>query len=246
MILKEPEEHTPHSYDNDFENIVDLSPVPLLIHHKGVVRYINTYCLEMYGFTSPEQLLGKNILEYTHPDDVKTVAEAIQLGIKNKVRNQILTTRMMNIHGEVLKVETKSSSIQFRGEDCRMVVAYNYDHATRMQNELNNKNLILDKIAMMIPDSLIVVDNITREVLFENKSLIETLGYKEADFGGVDQFEFIVKIIHPDDIKKLVEARKFLYAPENAGKYISTEYRIKNKAGQWRWILSRSTLFRKT
>jgi PAS domain S-box-containing protein len=152
---------------------------------------------------------------------------------------------MLNVQGEVIKVETKSSSIQFRGEDCRLVVAYNYDLAAKMQSELNNKNLILDKIAMMIPDSLIVVDNITREVLFENKPLVETLGYTEADFGGQDQFRFIVKIIHPDDIDKLVLARKFLYEPANAGKYISTEYRIKNKAGQWRWILSRSTLFKK-
>jgi len=199
----------------------------------------------MYGFKHADELLGRNILEFTHPDDIKTVSEAVQLGIKNKVRNQILTTRMINVHGEVVKVETKSSSLQFRGEDCRLVVAYNYDQASKMQNELNNKNLILDKIAMMIPDSLIVVDNVSREVLFENKSLIETLGYSEADFGGLDQFAFIVKIIHKDDIKKLVEARQFLYDPANAGKYISTEYRIKNKAGQWRWILSRSTLFKK-
>ena len=98
---------------------------------------------------------------------------------------------------------------------------------------------------MMIPDSLIVVDNITREVLFENKSLVETLGYFPEDLGEEDQFRFFAKIIHPGDINKLVDARKFLYAPENVGKYISTEYRIKNKAGQWRWILSRSSLFKK-
>jgi PAS domain S-box-containing protein len=245
LILKEQEEITPHSYDNDFENIVDLSPIPLLIHYMGVVRYVNSDCLRLFGFNHPSQLFGKNLLEFTHPDDVQEVKAAIQTGIKNKVRNQLLISRMINIHGEIIKVETKSSSIQFRGEDCRLVVAYNYDLAAKMQSELNNKNLILDKIAMMIPDSLIVVDNITREVLFENKPLVETLGYTEADFGGQDQFRFIVKIIHPDDIDKLVLARKFLYEPANAGKYISTEYRIKNKAGQWRWILSRSTLFKK-
>lgn len=239
------EDPSTHSYDNDFENIVDLSPVPLLIHHKGLIRYINSYCLETFGFTAAEQVLGKSILEFTFSEDIKAVAEAVQFGIANKVRNQILATRMLNVQGEVIKIETKSSSIQFRGEDCRLVVVLNIDQASKMQTELNNKNLILDKIAMMIPDSLIVVNNVTREVLFENKSLIESLGYTQDDFGELDQFQFIVKIIHPDDIKKLVEARKFLYAPENAGKYISTEYRIKNKEGQWRWILSRSTLFKK-
>lgn len=245
MILKDQEEHICHSYDNDLENIVDLSPVPLLIHCLGIVRYVNSCCLEMYGFKHADELLGKNILDFTHPDDVQDVAAAVQAGIINKVRNQVLTTRIINVLGEFIKVETKSSSLQFRGEDCRLVVAYNYDKATKIQNELNNKKLILDEIAMMIPDSLIVVNNITREVLFENKSLIETLGYSPEDLGDEDQFRFLVKIIHPDDINKLVDARKFLHAPENVGKYVSTEYRIKNKAGRWRWILSRSSLFKK-
>jgi hypothetical protein len=95
----------------------------------------------MYGFKHADELLGKNILDFTHPDDVQDVAAAVQAGIINKVRNQVLTTRIINVLGEFIKVETKSSSLQFRGEDCRLVVAYNYDKATKIQNELNNKNL---------------------------------------------------------------------------------------------------------
>ncbi|MBK7148909.1 MAG: hypothetical protein IPH78_08815 [Bacteroidetes bacterium] len=75
----------------------------------------------------------------------------------------------------------------------------------------------MEKIAM-IPDSLIVVNNVTREVLFENKTLMEVLGYTAEDLGKEDQFTLFTKIIHREDMPKLVEARKFLYAPENEGK----------------------------
>jgi PAS domain S-box-containing protein len=39
---------------------------------------------------------------------------------------------------------------------------------------------------------------------------------------------------------KLVTARDFVNDPANTGKLITTEYRVLNKAGEWRWILGRS------
>ncbi len=229
----------------EFRDISEISPFPILIHKMGVVRYANSLCMEMFETDNLEEIYGKNILEFVLPEDRQIVIDAIQSGATQKVRNTIVSARMVTSKGNVMNVETKSVNINYEGEECRLIVAYNYDHYSKVQAELHDKKILLEKIAQIIPDSLIVVDNHSREVLFEKKPLLDVLGYSKEDLKNEDQFKLFARIIHPEDLDKLVEARKFLYAPENEGKFISTEYRVKAKDGSWHWILSRSTLFKR-
>ncbi|MBL7778894.1 MAG: PAS domain S-box protein [Chitinophagales bacterium] len=244
--MQEEKPAEPLYTDNDFENIVDISPYPILIHKMGVMRYANELCVEMFELETAEQVIGTNLLQYIHPDDRQILMEAIAKGATEKVRYTLLNARMVTAKGRVVNTQTKSASLRFRGEDCRLAVAYEYDHHTKVEEELKNKNLILEKIAEILPDSFIVVDNKTREVIFENKSLLDTLGYTSQDLNGYeDQFDFIQHLIHKEDLRKLVDARKDLFDENKRGSYVATEYRVKDKSGKWRWILSRSTLFRK-
>lgn len=241
----EKEPNQPHTkYDNDFENIVDISPVPIMIHKMGLVLYANSLCKDLFDLDDVSELVGKNLLEFVHPDDKNAVVDAIRKGIAEKKSNAVLSNRMITKTGRILNIETKSSSINFRGEDCRLAVAYDYHLLTKVEEELRNKNLLIEKIAQIIPDSLIVVESKSRKVLFENKPLLELLGYSTEDLGEKDQFEFISGLIHKEDVPKLLDSRKFIFDPANSGKYASTEYRIKDKNGKWRWILARSTVFK--
>lgn len=237
---------TQSNSDNDFENIVDIAPFPILIHRIGEIKYVNAYCLELFEVTETSFLVGKNILDFIYPDDKPAVIEAIRRGLVEKVRHSILNARIITGKGNIVNTQTKSSSLMFRGEECRLVVAYEYDHAVKVEEKLRDKELLLQKISDILPDCMIVVDNKTRKVIFENRSLPETLGYTREDLAPFqDQFDFIQHIIHPDDLNKLISARKELFDAKNEGKYIVTEYRIKDKSGKWHWLLSRSTLFRK-
>lgn len=241
----EKEPNQPHTkYDNDFENIVDISPVPIMIHKMGLVLYANSLCKDLFDLDDVSELVGKNLIEFVHPEDRAAVIDAIKQGVTEKRSNAVLSNRMITKTGRILNIETKSSSINFKGEDCRLAVAYDYHLLTKVEEELKNKNLLIEKIAQIIPDSLIVVESKSRKVLFENKPLLNLLGYTDADMGGKDQFDFITGLIHKEDIPKLLESRKFIFDPANNGKYASTEYRIKDKSGKWRWILARSTIFK--
>lgn len=232
--------------DNDFENIVDISPIPILIHKMGLVLYMNSFCIEMLEYDNAKQIIGKNLLDLVYPEDKQKLIDAVTAGIKDKKQNAVLETRMISGKGNIIKTETKSSTVHFRGDECRLAVVYNYNYIAKVEEDLKNKNLLIEKIAELIPDSLIVVESKSRNVLFENKPLMQILGYTQQDLNGVDQFEFITGIIHKDDVPKLLSSRKFLFDPANTGKYISTEYRIKDKSGKWRWILARSTVFKST
>lgn len=231
--------------DNDFENIVEISPFPIMIHKMGVIRYVNNLCVELFGFKSADELIGKNFFDFTVEEDKEQVINAVRTATENKdIRNQIIEARIRLANGKIAKTQTKSSPVKFRGEDCRMVVAHNYALATRYEEELKEKTLLLEKITQLIPDSIAIVDSIQGKILYENKSLLGMLGYTDEDLASKDSIKFIASIVHPDDHSKMAESRSFLNNAANHGKYIAIELRMLDKDGKWRWILSRNTAMR--
>ncbi len=227
-------------FDNDFENIVDISPFPILIHKMGDIRYLNSLCVEMFQADTESDVVGHNLLEFIYTEDRQQVIDAITQGAQLNVRNSIIAARINGLKGGLVMVETKSSTINFRGEQCRMVVAYNYDHMTRVENELKEKELLLRKMAETIPDFVVMVDPQTRKMVFENRSMIEALGYTKEDVQG-DWMEFGSRIIHPDDFPQMLALRDFLKNTDNENQFITIEYRVLDKAGNWHWMLNRST-----
>lgn len=216
-----------------------------MIHKMGTIRYANNLCVELFGFSTANELIGKNFFDFTVDEDKEKVLKAVRSATENKdIRNRIVEARIKLANGKIVKTQTKSSPIKFRGEDCRLVVAHNYGLAMKFEEELKEKSLLLEKITQLIPDSIAIVDSKEGRILYENKSLLGMLGYSADDLNGLDQIKFIASIVHPDDHAKMGESRKFLNTADNYGKYNSLEFRMLGKDGKWRWILSRNTAMR--
>lgn len=48
--------------------LVEHAPVGVIIHEDGVIRYVNPYALRLSGMASAEELVGRKVLDFTHPD----------------------------------------------------------------------------------------------------------------------------------------------------------------------------------
>jgi PAS domain-containing protein len=130
---------------NNLLDIIEISPFPTLIHKMGVIRYLNDLAVEMFEAENASQLIGRNMLEFTIMEDSEEVKEAIRAGEALKVRNTIVKARIKTFKGNVITTENKSVNVVFGGEECRLVVAYNYDHYSKVEAELNSKKLLLEK-----------------------------------------------------------------------------------------------------
>ena len=227
------------SSDSDFRSIVDISPYPIFIHRGGVVKYINQLAKQLIRVDIEEDVTGVNIAQYIHRDDHAKLQEAIEKVHATRI-SDVLDFRVVDRDGNVKRIQSKSTGINFNGELCRLVHVYNYDQIRQAEEDAHQKQVLLDKLIEVLPDSLVVVNSVTRKQLYNNKSFVTHLGYGPEDYKEGDEFDLISQKIHPDDIHKLAMARDAVNDPANEGKMTSTEYRVLNKAGEWRWILGRS------
>jgi PAS domain S-box-containing protein len=225
--------------DFDFKSIVDISPYPIFIHRAGVIKYANRLSRLMIGAEEDEDIAGVNMAEYCHPDDLARLKEAVAKVHSTRI-SDVLDFRMVSRDGSTRRLQSKSSGINFGGELCRLVHIYNFDQIKQAEEDARQKGIVLDKLIEILPDSLLVVNSITHKQLYSNKSFVKMLGYSDEDYGDGGEFVLLTEKIHPDDMVKLIAARDFVNEPANAGKIITTEYRIQNKANEWRWILGRS------
>lgn len=223
-------------HDADIRAIVDIAPYPALIHCDGVIKYANELARNLLD-KDAEDLNGSDLFGYVYEPDRPAVIDVITNHSTSATGN-VLNVRIVDALGNLLKVQGKSIPIHYEGELSRYVHVYNFDRAEQALGQAQEKDEILNKLLEIMPDNLVVTDRSTRRILYSNKSMVRNLGYEPAEFA--DEYSFIESKIHPDDLPKIIAFRAALTDADATGKFISAEYRILDKAGKWRWMMSRS------
>ena len=242
MNLTETEnkvETTAQRFDRDIEAMADIAPYPVFIHRAGVFLYANQLLASLLKLSHREQLKGKLIASFLAPDEVSHFQAVIHPSSAAPI-GDIVNFRIKDKEGVIKNIYGRAMTVLYHGEECRIGHIYNYDEVEQVVKKTEEKDLILNKLVEVIPDTIVVVNSITRQKLYSNRSIIERLGYTPADYAGGDEFDLINRIIHPEDKPKLIAAREYINNPIHAGLFATTEYRVLNKAGKWIWVQGRS------
>lgn len=111
------------------------------------------------------------------------------------------------------------------------------------EKELHDRTTLLEKISLLSPMYISVYNEITQTIEYNNKSLVEALGYGEV------KQEFIAEVRknkhykhHPDDKIPHDEFMKQCYQLKD-GDYNSIEYRVLNFKNEWEWLQRKTAVF---
>ena len=101
----------------------------------------------------------------------------------------------------------------------------------------------IHSIAEASTSILYVYDLLEYRYIYTNRELTNVLGYTLSDI--LQQPKFPQSAIHPEDVEA-VAAHFQSFDRLLPGDKLEIEYRIQHKNGQWRWLLSRDTVFTQT
>lgn len=115
-------------------NFLEQSPDGLVIHRGGIVQYVNPAIMRWMGFTSPDEVIGKPVLHWVHPDDRPAVVariQAAQHGHAAPVREE----RFVRGDGQVRTFEVSSQPMEFAGDQCICVLIRDNTQRVRAEQE---------------------------------------------------------------------------------------------------------------
>ncbi|HIK27947.1 MAG: PAS domain-containing protein [Oscillatoriaceae bacterium SKW80] len=206
----------------------------------GNFKRLNPAWLNTLGYTMAE-LLAKPAIEFVHPDDRETALAQLEKLKKGSPQSRF-EIRFLCKDGSYKWLSWTAAP--YAEEGTIYAVARDITEQKRAEEALQESQRFIQQIAETSPNILYVYDLLDDRNIYINRGFSQILGYTPEEIQTMNK-AVQSNLIHPDDFAKLSEHyQQFQTGKEND--IFEIEYRMRHKNGEWRWLLSRDTVFSRT
>lgn len=222
-LLRESEER--------YRRLAELSPDAIAVQSEGTVAYVNAAGLKLLGVTCLEEVLGRPVLDFIHPDFHETARARMQQ-IEEGWPAAPMEQRWVRPDGRIVDVEVASAPITYQGRSSSQIVVRDVTGRKRMERELRETEAKYRSLVEQIPAATY------RQKLGEGTAIMYVspqieaiIGYSPEEY--VSDPDLWMRIIHPDDRERVLaeDARV-----SRSGEPFSMEYRKFAKDGRMVWV----------
>ena len=139
-----------------------------------------------------------------------------------------------------IKVKERTAKLEQTNKQLQQEIA----ERKQVEETLRESQRFIQRIADSTPVTVYLYDLLEHKYVYTNKEIVKSLGYTPEEFQKMGSV-LVQTLMHPEDFAKLPEHfQSFENAKE--GNVLEREYRMKHASGEWRWLLSRDTVFSRT
>ncbi|MGE7665791.1 diguanylate cyclase domain-containing protein [Ureibacillus composti] len=170
--------------EEQYKRLVQLSPEAILIHKKGKIIFINESGANLFGLSSTNELINRNLEEFVHHDSkdiIKKLKENSDQFPNREFNEQI---KFRRADGDMIYLEFKSTKIEFKGQSVRELIARDI---TIQKHELDNvKRLAFEDELTGLPNRRAIMDQLSH--LMKTSKMQQTkIGVMFIDLDGFKQ-----------------------------------------------------------
>ncbi len=209
-----------------YYTLVEQSPDAVMVNHRGRIVFANKASVSLLGASSAEDLIGKQIFDFVHPDDLAAVKKRIQEHFLDFTSVRHNETRLIGLNGKETYTEVVACSITYLGQTS-MQVAYR-DISRRKEAE---KKLLESEASLAAAQRLAHLGSWQRELVNLDDWTLSPPRWSDEMFRllgyGVGEVEAsranFDRAVHPEDRDRI---RDIMSAAIRERKLYSNDYRI--------------------
>lgn len=195
---------------------------------------------EVLGYTAIEMGDIKTWGSLIHPDDrADAFAELEQA--EESLQPYDVNYRFQKKDGQYIYVHDKGFFIaNGEAKASRMIgVMQDISEKIRTSQAILESNRLREGIENAVPGMLYIFDVEKNVSVFVNRNTTQLLGYSQDEFREFGD-KVLSTLIHPDDVMNFPD-----WGKDADGTVKESEYRLKSKQGEWRWLYGRDTPFKR-
>ncbi len=184
----------PENDATSFRQMLDLAPVPIVVHKEGRFVYVNQEAAKLHGFHAPGEMNGRFLDDFIHEEDKPRFSEyfATKEGYEGEKRN--FEIRIVRADNELLDLEIVSIPVAFGGGAARMAVCTDKTEKNRARTALVDNLMFMETLIDTIPNP-IFYKNVDGVYVGCNKMFAgKILGLPRREIFGKTDFDFPGKI----------------------------------------------------
>ncbi len=231
----------------------------------GRVLFMNRAAESLFGFTL-EEICGKDLhmllAAPEYHDLYMAGMKAFTETGEGPVVGKTFESLAMKKDKTLFQVEISTTPVKIDGKWHAVAMVRDISRRKAIEESLRESNLLLmreikkrdeteeflresqrfvQSIADLSPNVLYIYDLSGHQVVYSNRQMLKIMGYGPEQIKHFDNWD-LIKLIHPDDLPALT-AMKERFLSLKDGEILEIEYRMKDSRGQWRWLMSRDTVF---
>ncbi|HEV2126710.1 MAG TPA: PAS domain S-box protein, partial [Chloroflexota bacterium] len=122
VTAQQESEHALRESEERYRLLVEHSPQAIAVHQQGVLVYVNPAGAQLVGAASPEELLGRSILEFVHPDYRSLVVQRMRHVQAGGQLAAPAPERFLRLDGTPIDVEVLAIPTTYEGEPASQVI----------------------------------------------------------------------------------------------------------------------------
>ncbi len=228
-----------------YRDVVELSQDAIYVWCDGCFVFANRATARLLGMASPEDLIGRRILDFVHPDSIPVAQRRLNSLLAGGELLAPQELKMIRADGQVLEVEAVATLFDYRGQAGAHVILRNIaerktlqrDQLQRLQEEAEHRRLKAERDyfhqLFETTPNLAWTARPDGYIDYVNQRTLDYLSLQGSDLEGWSWQQFV----HPDDLPDILKRWSHSLA---TGEPYEVEMRL--RAGdvvEYHWHLSR-------
>jgi PAS domain S-box-containing protein len=176
--------------DKKYRDLVDHLPLAIAIHSEGKLVYANRNAYEMMGATNADDLLGKNVLQFVHPDYRDVIRERMKLAAQG-FEVPPIEEKFVRLDGKVIDVETTAYPFLHQGLPAVQIIAKDVTDKKAVLESMRKTETLFSQLFQNSPMAIVFLDD-KGNVVQINQGFHELFGFSIDELKGQGLNAYIV------------------------------------------------------
>lgn len=190
-----------------YRNLVELCPDAIFIQNEGKFVFANSTAVKLYGAATLDEIIGKPVLDFVHPDFREVVGDRIRQLRDESKEAPLLEEKWLRLDGSIFDAEVAAIPFIYQGKPAAQVVVRDISDSLRARFASRKQaEKALSQLAAIVEssDDAIIGKSLEGIIQTWNAGAEKIYGYSAAEAKG-RSISILIPPERPDEMKRIFE-----------------------------------------